>query len=153
MSLIPWRGRNDIDPFRAEFDSILNRFPFQEADWHLPATFSRKVFPPVNISETEKAWTVAFELPGLDEKDIQVQVMGRQLVVSGERKWEQEKKGKEFRRVESQYGSFERAIALPDNLRLDPDAIAASYRRGILEVTLPKVEPTPAAKIPVKVNG
>lgn len=145
MNLIPWTDRS-LASFRNEFDEMLSRFGRGE----LPAVFGRATFPPVNVSETEKSWTVSVELPGLAEKDINVQVLGRHLVVSGERKWEEEKKNKEFHRVESQYGSFQRTIPLPENLRLDPDAITATYKRGMLEVTLPKLEPTPAAKILVK---
>jgi HSP20 family protein len=149
MNLIPRRARNEASLFKNELDDLFGRF-FETDIPNLPAAFTRNVIPPVDVAETEKNWTVSVQLPGLSEKDIQVQILGNQLVVSGERKWEDEKKGKEFHRVESQYGSFQRSIALPENARLDPDSIAASYKKGILEITIPKVEPTPAAKIPVK---
>ena len=151
MNIIPWRDRHGGTAVRSEFDDLFNRF-LGEADWgrHLPATFRKNTIPPVNIAETEKCWTVTCELPGLNEKDIQLQLMGNQLMISGERKWDDEKKNKEYHRVESQYGSFQRSITLPDNTRTDPDAVSATYKHGILEITLPKVEPTPTAKIPVK---
>lgn len=150
MNILPWRDRTALNTLRSEFDNLFNRMPFGDGESRLPEVFGRRVMPAVNIAETEKTWSVSVELPGLNEKDIQVQVMGQQLVISGERKWEEEKKGKEYRSVESQYGAFERSIPLPDNLRLDPESIQATYKRGMLEVTLPKLEPTPAAKIPVK---
>jgi HSP20 family protein len=150
MQIIPWRKREDMTTFRSEFDRLLERFLEPDMGSNLPAAFRGATVPPVNVAETEKNWTVSFELPGLNEKDIQVQLMGNQLVVSGERKWEEEKKGKEFHRVESQYGSFQRSIALPENARLEPDSLVATYKKGILEISIPKVEPTPAAKIPVK---
>jgi len=150
MNIAPWRKRDDLATIRNEFDELFSRFFDPNGGTMLPVAFQRMSMPPVNVAETEKNWTVTFELPGLSEKDIQVQLMGRQLVVSGERKWEEEKKGKEFHRVESQYGSFQRAIELPENARLQPDALSANYKKGLLEVTIPKVEPTPAAKIPVK---
>ena len=150
MNIIPRRKNNNPVTLRNEFDDLLERFFEPVAESALPAVFRRGSSPPVDIAETEKGWTYSFALPGLEEKDIQVQLMGQQLVVSGERKWEEEKKGKEFHRVESQYGAFQRSITLPENARTDPDAIAATYKRGMLEITLPKVEPTPAAKIPVK---
>ena len=153
MNLIPRRDRSVLSTFRSELDNLFQRFPFGDGDDRLPEVFGRATVPAVNISETEKSWTVAVELPGLNEKDIQVQILGRQLVISGERKWEEEKKNKEYHRVESQYGAFQRAIELPDNLRLDPDSVGATYRRGMLEVTLAKIEPTPAAKIPVKAGS
>ncbi len=151
MNLIPW-GDRALANFRSEFDELLSRFGRNDFDTKLPAVFGRMSIPPINIAETEKSWTVSVELPGLAEKDINVQVTGRQLVISGERKWEEEKKNKDYHRVESQFGSFQRTIPLPENLRLDPDAISATYKRGMLEVTLPKVEPTPVAKIPVKAS-
>ena len=150
MNIIPWRKQDEVSGFRSEFEHLFNRFFEDNGGSRLPATFQRASFPPINVSETDKNWTVSFELPGLSEKDIQVQLMGNQLVVSGERRWEEEKKGKEFWRVESQYGSFQRAVELPNNARLQPDALAATYKRGVLEVTIPKAEPTPVAKIPVK---
>jgi HSP20 family protein len=150
MNMIPWRKRDDLATFRGAFDDLFTRIFQDDSDGNLPAAFRAAAVPPVNVAESEKNWTVSFELPGLNEKDIQVQLMGKQLVVSGDRKWEEEKKGKEFYRVESQYGAFQRAVELPDNARLDPDALAAAYKKGILEVTVPKVEPTPIARIPVK---
>ena len=150
LNLIPRRARNDASLFKNELDDLFGRFFDGDVASNLPTAFTRNVMPPVDVAETEKAWTVSVQLPGLSEKDIAVQILGNQLIVSGERKWEDEKKGKEFHRVESQYGSFQRSIALPDNARLDPESIAASYKKGILEISIPKVEPTPAAKIPVK---
>ena len=75
--------------------------------------------------------------------------MGSQILISGERKWEEEKKGKEFHRVESQFGSFERIVQLPENVRADPEKIDAAYKKGVLKITVPKLEKTPTAKIPV----
>ncbi len=152
MNITPWRKRNELSSQTSDLDQLFQRW-FDDSAWgrsNLPETFRRSNAPPVNIAESEKAWTISVELPGLEEKDIQVQVMGDQLVIAGERKWESEKKNKEFHRVESQYGAFQRSITLPENARTEPDAIAATYKRGMLEITLPKVEPTPAAKIPVK---
>jgi HSP20 family protein len=152
MKIMPWRKQNDITSFRNEFDRLFDQFLEPTYETNLPAAFRAGSVPPVNVAETEKSWTMAFELPGLNEKDIQVQLMGNQLVVSGERKWEEDKKGKEFHRVESQYGAFQRTIQLPENARLEADALVATYKKGILEITIPKVEPTPAAKIPVKAS-
>jgi HSP20 family protein len=153
MNLALKRNRNALTPFRTELEDLMGRFldaPTSVFESNLPEVFRRPGFPPVNVAETEKSWIVSLDLPGLDEKDITVQLMGNQLVVSGERKWEAEKKDKEYHRTESQYGSFQRAIELPDNARRQPDALTASYKRGILEIVVPKVEPTPAAKIPIR---
>jgi HSP20 family protein len=149
MKLIPFRGRGNVASYRSDLDDLMTRLLDDDLEMKLPVAFSRAAVPPVNIAESEKSWTVSVELPGLDEKDIQVQILGNHMQISAERKWEAEKKGKEFHRVESQYGAFQRTIRLPENVRLDPDSITASYKQGMLEISVPKVEPTPAARISV----
>lgn len=153
MQLIPWRKTtNGLSTLRGEFDDLFGRMlrAFDDGPSHLPETFTSGVFPPVDVTETESELEVRVELPGLDEKDIQLEVLGDQLLVSGERKWKDEKKTEEVHRVESQYGRFHRAIPLPPGLRTEPDAIKASYKKGVLEVRIPRIEPSPKAKIPVK---
>jgi HSP20 family protein len=147
--VIPWRRRapglrTDFDYFDALFDPLFRtQFTTQ-----LPEAF-RNV-PPVNLAEDEKCFRASIELPGMEEKDIEISILGHQLVISGERKWEQEKKEKDYYRVESQYGQFRRAIDLPEGLRTDSDAVNATYKKGILEIEIPKVEPKPAAKVKIK---
>ena len=148
MKLIPWQR----PALTRRTDSLFNRlfedaFDFNYND-KLPETFRTNLVPAVNVAEDEKALTVSVELPGLEEKDIDVEVMGNQLVISGERKFEEEKKEKDFHRVEHQYGSFSRTVTLPTGLKTD--AVDAVYKKGILTVSIPKVEPTPVAKIKVK---
>lgn len=155
MNITPWRQRGASAMVQPEiatlFDSLINEeWLGREFSSNLPQAFRRGTMPAVNLADSEKEFTATVELPGLDEKDIQIQLLGNQLVVSGERKWEQEKKDKEFYRVESQYGAFGRAIELPEGLRMDPDAIHASYSKGVLEIRIPKLEPRPAAKIAIK---
>lgn len=150
QNLITRPRRSDVTPWRGEFDDFFGRFFGRESQSHLPNVFRTMNMPAVDVAETDQSWNISVQLPGLKEKDIQVQLTGRQLVVSAERKWEDEKKGKEFLRVESQYGSFLRTIELPENARVEPDAIQAAYRDGVLEILIPKTEPTPAARIPVK---
>jgi len=153
MNVIPWKKRDGELALQNDFEDLLKGF-MQPFDWtlrsRLPEFFQARTFPPMNVSESEKDFTVSIEIPGLDAKDVSIEVMGNQLQVSGERKWEEEKKGKEFHRVESQYGSFARTLTLPENLRLDRESIEAIFQKGILEIRIPKVEPTPAAKIPIK---
>lgn len=152
MSLIPRRRQegqlalqNDLEEFLKSLSDPFNGFRAR-----LPAVFEARNSPAMNVAESEHHYSVSLELPGMDAKDINIEVMGNQLTVSGERKWEDEKKGKEYHRVESQYGSFSRTLTLPENLRLDRESIEATFQKGILEIKVPKVEPTPAAKIPIK---
>lgn len=150
MKLIPWRAPNAAQR-RAQLPALFDEF-FGDANWSptkLPELFRGEFAPAVNLSESDGEFTATFELPGLDEKDIDVRVVGRTLIVSGERKWENEEKNKRFHRVESEYGVFRREVELPDGLMHEPDAVKATFRRGVLEVTIPKVEPKPTAKIKV----
>lgn len=152
MKLIPRRQRDELSSLRTEFDDMLGRFFGDTSESMLPAALRRNGnwLPPLNVSETEKSWNISLDVPGMTEKDIQVELRGRTLVLSGERKWEEEKKGKEFRSVESQYGAFQRTVELPDNALGDPDALVATCKKGVLEVMIPKAEPTRSTKIAVK---
>ena len=106
--------------------------------------------PVANIAETDKDWLVTMELPGMTEAEVDVRLNGNQLVVTGERKKEKETKDKQFHRIESTYGAFERRFELPQNLRTDADSVKATFQKGVLEVRVPKVEQKPMTKIPVK---
>jgi HSP20 family protein len=148
MSLIPWRNERTPSRRASTLASLIDRFfeePFSDG---FPELFRSVSMPPVNVAEDEKAFTVTAELPGMDPKDIHLEVMGNQLLISGERKFEEEKKEKDYHRIESRYGSFSRTIGLPSAVR--PDAIDATYKNGMLSVTVPKVEPTPTTKVKVK---
>jgi HSP20 family protein len=158
MSLIPWRTRAEgpvalQSPFEDFWkDDFFKSFwePFNGVRSRLPAAFRARTYPAMNVSESENHYLVCLELPGLDVKDINIELMGNQLQISGERKWEEEKKGKEFHRVESQFGRFARTLALPENLRLRKESIEATFQKGVLEIRIPKLEPTPAEKIPIR---
>jgi HSP20 family protein len=147
MKLIPWRERTPFAALSTDFDDLVGDLLARGS--MLPETFKRTPIPAVNLAETGKEFVATIELPGLEEKDVSVQILGDQLVISGERKWEEEKKDKEFYRVESQYGAFKRVVPLPEGLNLDADAVTAKLQKGILEVRIPKVEPKPATKIKV----
>ena len=146
MKLSPWpRHHNRTDRSLARvFEKLFDR-PYGN---ELPEVFHGGLSPAANISEDEYAMTVALELPGLVEEDIEVQILGNQLVVTAERRFDAEKEDQEFHRVEHQYGSFSRTIALPTGLKTDE--VDAVYKQGILTLSIPKVEPTPAQKIQVK---
>lgn len=158
MNLIPWRQRASapLARFHKDIDELWSRFQDDSADgWftsHLPEVFTQGTVPSVNISENEKVVTVSVDLPGVDAEDVDVEVMGDELVISGERKWENKEEEKELVRMESQFGSFRRVIPLPSGLRTDPKDIDAKYKKGILKIRLTKVAPTPSKKITVKAS-
>ena len=147
-----WKSRDPLTLWNGDLEPLFDEF-FKTRGQKLPELFRRAPLPVVNLADSPNEFSASIELPGMEEKDIEVQIVGGQLVISGERKWEEEKKGKEFHLVESRYGSFRRAILMPENARLEPDLLAAVYKRGMLEVTVPKMEPTPSLKIPVKTGS
>jgi len=98
--------------------------------------------PPVDIYEDEHNITLKLEVPGIDEKDIDVRIENTTLTVHGERKIEKEEKEENFRRVERQYGEFTRSFTLPSSV--DLDQVSAHYDKGMLKIHLPKkAEATP----------
>ncbi len=92
--------------------------------------------PHVDVSETDKEIKVSVELPGMDEKDIDVSLTRDALTIKGEKKEEKEDKGKDYYRMERAYGSFTRSIPLP--IEVDTDKVQATFKKGVLDITLPK---------------
>src|SRR4030088_218161 len=107
--------------------------------------------PPVDIYEDEQNIILKIEVPGIDEKDIDVSVQNNTLTVHGERKIEKEEKEENFRRVERQYGSFTRSFTLPSSV--DPEQVSADYENGMLKIKLAKKAEAKAKQIKVNVGG
>jgi HSP20 family protein len=107
--------------------------------------------PPVDIYEDEHNVVLNLEVPGIDEKDIDVRVDGHTLTIQGERKIEKEEKEENFRRVERQYGSFTRSFTLPSSV--DPGQVRADYNKGVLKITLAKKAEAKPKQIKVNVEG
>jgi HSP20 family protein len=118
----PWRspfrrGVFDIEPFR-----------HGEISWN-------KV-PAVDVAETAKGYEITAELPGIDEKDIEVKYADGTLTIKGEKKDEKEEKKENYYLSERSYGAFQRSFRVPEGV--DPDKVEASFKNGVLTVTLPK---------------
>jgi HSP20 family protein len=107
--------------------------------------------PPVDIYEDEHKIALKIEVPGIDEKDIDVRIEGNTLTVHGERKLEKEEKEENFRRVERHYGSFMRSFTLPGSV--DPGQVSADYDKGMLKINLPKKAEAKPKQIKVNVRG
>jgi HSP20 family protein len=109
---------------------------------------SRDVMPRMDVSETDKEIEVTAELPGLEEKDIQLNLVDNVLTIRGEKKNEREEKDKDYHLVERSYGSFTRAVQLPAGINADD--IKAVMAKGVLKVTVPKSAPAQTRKIDIK---
>lgn len=138
-----WRS----DPFtalREEMNDLRARFLGDEGE----GLFGGTMVPALDMSETDTAIDVRMDLPGVTAKDIDIQVNGNVLTVSGRREEEKEEKGKSFHRVERRYGNFSRSVTLPSPVV--ESEVAAEYHEGVLTIKLPKTVESKAHKIKVK---
>ena len=126
------------------FDDFTRGFPAMTAFGNSGSS----LMPSIDVTETDKEIEITAELPGLEEKDVQINVADNLLTIRGEKKAEKEEKDKNYRLVERSYGSFERTLELPEGV--NADAIKANIAKGVLKVTVPKPAPAQAKKIEVK---
>lgn len=143
------------EPFR-EFSPMqdrLNRLFRESYNPERPeeALTTTTLAPPVDIYEDEHNFTLKIEVPGIDEKDIDVRIEGNTLAVHGERKLDKEEKEENFRRVERHYGSFTRSFTLPGSV--DPGQVSADYDKGVLKIKLPKKAEAKPKQIKVNIRG
>lgn len=135
MNLIKW------DPFR-ELEDVSNRLNRIFGRSASRAESSQEMLgmadwaPSVDISETDTAYLIKGEIPGVKKEDVKVTVQDGMLTIQGERKMEKEEKGKKFHRVERSYGSFVRSFRLPDDA--DENKVKAEFKDGMINVTLAK---------------
>lgn len=126
---------NPFAAFRQEMDKLMDDF-LGGFDLR-PFSFRADAFTPsVDVVDTDKEIRVSAELPGMDEKDIEVSLTGEVLTIKGEKKEEREEKGKDYFRSERSYGSFLRNIPLP--IEVDTTKVQASFKKGVLTVNMPK---------------
>src|SRR5437899_11060859 len=142
------------DPF-PEFSTLQDRMNRLFRESHGPEgeeSLTTSTFaPPVDVYEDDHNITLKIEVPGIDEKDIDVRIENNTLVVHGERKFEKEEKEENFRRVERQYGSFTRSFTLPNNV--DAERVQAHYEQGILKVQLAKKAEAKPKQVKVNVGS
>lgn len=148
MELVPWKPfGGELSSFRREMDRLWNR-AFGETP--LARAFSGEWAPSVDISENEGNFIVKAELPGVDANDVNVSISGDLLTIKGEKKKESEKKDEHHHYVERYSGSFQRVFQLPSGVR--GDEIEATFDKGVLNITLPKVEEAKKKEIEIKVK-
>ncbi|MGA9474814.1 MAG: Hsp20/alpha crystallin family protein [Terriglobales bacterium] len=140
------------DPFR-EFTTLQDRMNrlFRDQQGQEESLTTTTFAPPVDVYEDEHNITLKIEVPGIDEKDIDVRIENNTLTVHGERKFEKEEKEENYRRVERQYGSFTRTFTLPTTI--DSENVQADYEKGVLKVTLAKKAEAKPKQIKVNVSG
>lgn len=137
MNLVKWNPFRELEDVSNRLNTLFGRLPASTGagqemlavtDWT----------PIVDISETDKAYLIKGEIPGVKKEDVKVTIEDGMLTVRGERHQEKEDKGEKFHRVERCYGSFMRSFRLPDDA--DESTVKAEFKDGIISVTLPKSE-------------
>lgn len=133
--------------FRSEMDRVFDRFSsgfgfpamrrlFEVEPFWRPESAFDLAAPAIDVTESESAYKITAELPGISEKDVEVSLTGDVLVLKGEKRQEREEKEKNRYLSERAYGAFQRNLSVPDGV--DRDAITAEFAKGVLTVTLPK---------------
>jgi len=149
MNLIPWRRKREEErpreasstamaPFREEVDSLFNRFlrdPWDFGPWFSPLE-GLTSGPCTDLAETENEVSVKMELPGMDPKEIDIDITGNLLTVRGEKKHEQKEKRKDYHYTERRFGSFQRSVQLPASVNTGD--VKADYKAGVLHITIGK---------------
>jgi HSP20 family protein len=146
MRLVPYFRRSEAPATTRLFEEFFNDFPFV-GSW--PETRESWV-PSVDILEKDGSLVLRAELPGMNEKEIDLKLEGNTLTIKGERKMENEDKKNNYHRVESYYGSFSRSFRLPDTV--DYEKIKAEYKNGVLTIKMPHKPEVKPREIPVSVQ-
>jgi HSP20 family protein len=151
MALVRWEPVRELTSLQNEMNRLFNTF------FDTPTTGNggngttlRRWIPPMDLVETDEHFVLKADLPGLDEGDVNIEVEDNVLTVSGERKAEHEDKREGYVRVERAYGSFRRSLTLPEGI--DPEAVSASFEKGVLEVRIPKPEQRKPRKVAIQVG-
>ncbi len=140
-------ARQETNPFaflQQEIDRLFDGF-----GRNFPAFVTgNAALPRMDVSETDKAIEVVAELPGLEAKDVQLNLADNILTIRGEKKSEREEKEKDYHLVERSFGSFARSVQLPDGVK--PEDVSAEIAKGVLKVTVKKPAPKQSKQIEIK---
>jgi HSP20 family protein len=150
MALIRWEPVRELNTLQSEMNRLFNNL----FDAPLPnggSTGVRRWLPPMDLVETDDDFVLRADLPGLAENDVNIELEDNVLTISGERKAEHEEKQEGYYRVERASGSFSRSLTLPEGV--NPEAIKASFDKGVLEVRIPKPEERKPRKVAISVGG
>jgi HSP20 family protein len=138
--LTRWSPFEELTSLHREMDRLFSRGWEGQAAQNSPAAF----VPALEVTSEKEGWNVRLALPGVDPKDVHIEVAGNTLTVRGERRRESKR---EPQMSEITYGRFERTLTLPDSI--DSEKVAASYRNGLLELTLPLRESVKPRRIEI----
>jgi HSP20 family protein len=136
MAVVRWEPLREFGALQNEMNRLFNTV-FDTPPGNGGATM-RRWMPAMDLVETDDHFVLRADLPGLSEDDVRIEFEDGTLTVTGERKAEHETKKEGYHRVERAFGAFSRSLTLPQGV--DPEAVTASFDRGVLEVSIPKPE-------------
>jgi HSP20 family protein len=148
MAIVRWDPFRELVDMQRSVDQLMRGFSPQGGREEAVGT---NFVPPVDVYEDNNGLTLKMEVPGIDEKDIDVRLENNVLTVHGERKIEKEEKEENFQRVERRYGSFTRSFTLPNTV--DTESVSADYDKGVLKIHLNKRAEAKPKQIKVNVGG
>lgn len=149
MSLIRWRPTRDLLSIRDEVNRLFDNF-FTGLPERRRGLLEGEWAPSVDIAETDNDVVVTAELPGVKQDDVDITITDDVLTLKGEKKEEKEVKEKNYHRIERSYGSFQRSISLPAGVQADK--AKATYKDGVLHITVPKAEEAKPKQIKIDVE-
>lgn len=148
MAITRWRPFRDLVRMQDEMDRIFDEFfgrPLVRTEW-IEGVWS----PSVDISETKDNLVIKADMPGMNREDVKISIHDNILTLRGEKKQEKEEKEANYHRIERSYGSFCRSFTLPTSVKADK--VKASFKDGVLNITLPKTEEAKPKEIPIAVE-
>jgi HSP20 family protein len=152
MAIVRWDPAREIDSLQTEMNRLFSSFfetPNRPGNGGSATT--RRWIPAMDLVETGDHFVLKADLPGLGDNDVNVELERNVLTISGERKTEHEERHEGFYRLERAAGSFSRALTLPDGI--DPEAVKASFDKGVLEVRIPKPEASKPKRVQIGVGA
>jgi len=148
MAIVRWEPLREFTTLQNEMNRLFGSV-FDEPAAGNGGTL-RRWMPAMDLLETDSHFVLRADLPGMSEEDVNIEVEERVLTVSGERKAEHTERKDSYQRIERAFGSFSRSLTLPDGV--DPEAVSASFDRGVLEVQIPKPEQRKPRKVSIGVG-
>jgi HSP20 family protein len=149
MTIVRWEPLRELSTLQNEMNRLFN------TAFETPTSGGggalRRWMPAMDLVETADHFVLRADLPGMSEGDVKIELEDTVLTVSGERRAEHEEEKEGYHRVERAFGSFSRTLTLPKGV--DPEAISASFDKGVLEIRIPKPEVRKPRRIEIGVNG
>jgi HSP20 family protein len=150
-ALTPWRPLRDLDTLRQHMDDLFERMSgrfFGPGERERSVWGTEGLAPAIESHVDKDTLVIKADLPGIDPKEVSISVTGNQLTIAGERKQEEKKEEKDYFYREVAYGKFTRTLTLPEGV--DADKVKATYKNGVLEITMPAPQQVTGKKIQIE---